>query len=260
MLTIFVSNLPFSSKPHHRRAAPCYPALDDCDGYASQTLPSGEVKGQRDLTASPQTYLGHIRFVGRCALDIGSASGLPSSHMEPAGVTASSLEPSMFHHSDVVPLDGFGEGAWRAEFSSGIPRRRNSFWYCHALLQSKARLFGADPYRTSRQLGEYGIGVLAGALLHTRSPLLLLEGLAARVKEPRVVVEDCNAALGSEASCRFVLHRGVRQWGTWWRFSPQLFASVVGRFGLSDIRVSFHSQQREQLHDPAPQFTLVANR
>lgn len=252
--------MPSLPEQHCRRIAPRYPELNDCDFYHSQTLPVGEVKGQWDLRASPDTYLGNINFGGRSVLEIGPASGFLSFHMEQAGATVSCMEPPMSHLWDAVPFEGFDGEAWRTEFSARVQRIRNSFWFCHALHHSKAQMFEADPYRIPAEIGEYDIGVLACVLLHTRSPFSLLESLARRVKQTMVVVENFNDTLGAEAICRFMPHTGVRQVDTWWQFSPQFFASALGLLGFVDIRVSFHSQKCEQLHDPAPMFTVVANR
>ncbi|QTN29356.1 hypothetical protein HZ993_05895 [Rhodoferax sp. AJA081-3] len=243
-----------------RHVPPRYPQLGDCDFYHSQILPTGEVIGQWDLRPSPDTYLGHVDFNGRNVLEIGPASGFLSFHMEQAGATVSCLEPSMSHLWDTVPFPGVDADAVRVEFANHIERIRNSFWYCHALHRSQAKLFEADPCNIPSEMGDHDVGVLACVLLHTRSPFSLLESLSRRVTQTMVVVDNYNAALGPEPVCRFMPNPSIRQFDTWWQFSPQFIVSALELLGFSEARVSYHAQKCEHQNAQVPMFTVVASR
>nr|WP_315491800.1 hypothetical protein [uncultured Rhodoferax sp.] len=244
----------------YRLVQPHSPALHECDFYHSQTLPAGEMIGQWDLRQSPEAYLGHVDFHGRSVLEIGPASGFLSFHMERAGASVSCLEPSMSHLWDTVPFPGVDAGSVRVEFAKHIERIRNSFWYCHALYRSQAKLFEADPCDIPSEMGNFDIGILACVLLHTRSPFSLLESLSRRVTQTMIVVDNYNAALGPEPVCRFMPNPSVRQFDTWWQFSPQFIVSALELLGFSKARVSFHSQKCEHQSAHIPMFTVVATR
>ena len=248
------------SQSHYRHVQPRSPELHECDFYHTQTLPAGEMTGQWDLRPSPETYLGNVDFNGRSVLEIGPASGFLSFHMERAGATFSCLDPSMSHLWDTVPFHGVDADAVRAEFSKHIERIRNSFWFCHTLHRSQAKLFEADPCNIPREIGDHDIGVLACVLLHTRSPFSLLESLSRRVTQTMVVVDNHNADLGPEPICRFMPHLGARQFDTWWQFSPQFVVAALGLLGFTEARVSFHSQRCEHQNAQIPMFTVVATR
>ena len=241
--------------------APRTVRLEDCDFYHSFSLAGGDVVGQWDLRDNWRSYLGHVDFSGRSVLEVGPASGFLSFCMEREGAQVTALEPPMSHLWDVVPSQGVDLAAWRAGFSKGIERVRNSFWYAHAEMKSAVRMVEADPYNIPDQVGEFDVGVLAAVLLHCRRPFDLLESVAGRTRRTVIVTEVYNASIGEQAACAFLPHRGVDQVHTWWHFSPQFFISALGLLGFTEARVLFHTQPQPATGGhPVELFTVVGER
>lgn len=251
---------PDSPAPSFHWVSPRAPALDECDFYHSLTLPGGEVTGQWDLRHATLAYLGGIDFAGRSVIEIGPASGFLSFFMEKAGARVSCVEPPMSYLWDAVPHGSDQVAHWRENFASGIARLRNSFWYCHRLYRSNVRVLEAHPYHLPEEAGNYEIGLLASVLLHVREPFSLIESVARRVTQTMVITEVHYPELGAEPVCRFMPHASVRQFDTWWQFSPQFFASALELLGFSEIRLSFHRQRCVTLGEDVPMFTLVAEK
>jgi hypothetical protein len=241
--------------------APRQVKFEDCDFYHSFNLANREVVGHWDLRDSWQAYLGHVNFAGQSVLEIGPASGFLSFQMERAGAQVTALEPPMSHLWDVVPSQGVDIAAWRKDFSIGIERVRNSFWYAHADVKSAVRMIELDPYKIPDSLGRFDVGVLAAVLLHCRRPFDLLESVATHTRKTVVVTEVYNASLGEQAACAFLPHRGVDSVDTWWHFTPQFFVSALGLLGFTEARVSFHQQPQPSVGGRIVElFTVVCER
>ncbi len=52
---------------------------------------------------------------------------------------------------------------------------KNSYWFSHAALQSKAKVYYGDAYNLPAALGEFDIAVMGAVLLHCRDPLRIIE-------------------------------------------------------------------------------------
>ena len=95
--------------------------------------------------------------------------------MEKRGAEVFSVEITDEHGWDFVPYPDA-----RLEEVFG-PRRivmqqlKNSYWFSHAALQSKAKVCYGDVYNLAAALGEFDIAVMAAVLLHCRDPLRIVE-------------------------------------------------------------------------------------
>ena len=149
----------------------------DCYFYHTMDLPAhGVIEGRDwDLRGRVDEYLGNVDFAGQRVLEIGPASGFLTFEMEKRGAEVVSVEVTEEHGWDFVPYP-----AARLEEVLG-PRRivmqqlKNSYWFSHAALQSKAKVYYGDAYNLPAALGEFDIAVMGAVLLHCRDPLRIIE-------------------------------------------------------------------------------------
>src|SRR5438105_7433531 len=81
--------------------------LDDCLFYHTTDLPRHRtIAGPWDLRPGIASYLGGVSFHGKRILDVGSASGFLSFHMEREGGEVVSYDLSEAHVWDHVPYAG----------------------------------------------------------------------------------------------------------------------------------------------------------
>jgi SAM-dependent methyltransferase len=235
------------------------PELADCMFYHSVDLPSGEQSGLWDLRGNVDRYLGETDFAGKSVLEIGPASGFLSYHMEQKGAAVTAVEPSMERLWDTVPLESFAIEAWRRDFTQSITGVRSSFWYLHHHHGSKVRLIEADTESLPQSLGRFDIGVLANILLHTRSPISIMENVARHVTDKIIVTELYDANLGELPICRFLPKANIPQVDTWWAFTPAFFKDAFAVMGFAHSKMVVHHQRRQD-GELIPMFTIVASR
>ena len=165
--------------------------LDQCWFYHTTNLPGfGMVKGDWDLRAGINDYLGHVSFAGKRVLDVGTASGFLCFHAEKAGadVIAYDLAPHM--QWDVVPFGGGVADSDSAERFHSITSINNSFWLSHRAMASKARMVHGSIYSIPAEIGPVDICLFGSILLHLRDPFLALQN-GCRLTKETVVVTDC---------------------------------------------------------------------
>ena len=149
----------------------------DCYFYHTMELPGrGVIEGRDwDLRGRVDEYLGNVDFAGQRVLEIGPASGFLTFEMEKRGADVISVEVTDEHGWDFVPYPDA-----RLEEVFG-PRRivmqqlKNSYWFSHAALRSKAKVYYGDAYNLPATLGEFDIAVMGAVLLHCRDPLRIVE-------------------------------------------------------------------------------------
>ncbi len=140
----------------------------DCYFYHTMELPGrGVIEGRDwDLRGRVDEYLGNVDFAGHRVLEIGPASGFLTFEMEKRGADVISVEVTDEHGWDFVPYPDA-----RLEEVFG-PRRivmqqlKNSYWFSHAALQSKAKVYYGDAYNLPAALGEFDIAVMGAVLLN----------------------------------------------------------------------------------------------
>lgn len=235
------------------------PALEDCYFYHTMDLPFGTRKGDWDLRKGVDTYLGGVSFAEKSVLEIGPANGFLSFHMEKNSATVTALEPPLDHLWDLAPHDDFPLQEWRKVFLANIMGVRNAFWYAHDLANSKVRVIEARAESIGEDLGSFDIGLLASVLLHTRSPVAILESVARRVRETIIVTELYAEGDDEAALMRFIPRPDIRQVDIWWSFTPGFFIQALATMGFGDTTVTVHHQLRGDGVE-VPFFTVVAHR
>ena len=230
----------------------------DCYFYHTMELPGhGVINGEWDLRPRVYDYLGKVEFAGKRVLEIGPASGFLTFEMEKRGADVISVEVTDEHGWDFVP---YPDARFEEVFG---PRRvvmqqlKNSYWFGHAALQSKAKVYYGDAYNLPASLGQFDIAVMGAVLLHCRDPLRIVEQCGKRAKS-LIIVDKFYPDLEGAPICRLAPTAENFIWHTWWHFSTQLFTQFLAVMDFATSDPTTH----EQLHRGRAHtlFTIVAQR
>jgi SAM-dependent methyltransferase len=236
-------------------------SVESCDFYHTIDLPGhGHINGAWDLRAGIDRYLGHTRFAGKRVLDVGTASGFLTFHMERQGAEVVSYDLSPDHRWDVVPFAGADLGRLQRGARRNVRRYNNGYWLCHRALRSRARMVYGTAYAIPATIGHVDVATCGCILLHLRDPFRALENVC-RVTRETVVVTDLvpRRRLG-----QWLLARLLGGWGTWllggrpqflpavsrrghgdcawWELPPAVVCQMLGVLGFEDARVTYHTQ------------------
>ena len=89
----------------------------------------------------------------------------------------------------------------------------------------------------------------------------MLQSVASHTRRTVIVTEQYNPALGNDALCGLLPHRGTEpQVHTWWQFTPQFFISALGLLGFTQVQLSFHVQRQPVSRRDVHMFTVVCER
>jgi O-methyltransferase len=218
----------------------------------------GVIEGRDwDLRGRVYEYFGNVDFAGQRVVEIGPASGFLTFEMEKRGADVISVEVTDEHGWDFVPYPDA-----RLEEVFG-PRRivmqqlKNSYWFGHAALQSKAKVYYGDVYSLPATLGNFDIAVMAALLLHCRDPLRIIEQCANRANS-LIIVDKFHPDLEGAPICRLAPTAENFLWHTWWHFSTQFFIQFLAVMGFTATGTATHEQyHRGKAHTL---FTIVARR
>lgn len=236
--------------------------LEDCAFYHFMDLPGwGVVRGAWDLRGSVDEYLGHQDFVGKRVLEIGPASGFLTFEMERRGANVVSVEIADDPGWDWVPYPKTLLDPIKRAQPELMRLMKNGYWLAHRAYGSRALVHYGDAYNLPAALGEFDIAVIANVLLHTHSPLQIIEQCAARARAV-VIVDMLFADLEGAPICRLAPTPKIEGWGTWWQFSSDLFGQFLAVMGWQDIikTTHIHDYHDEMGQRPFPHFTLTARR
>jgi len=243
-------------------------SLSDCNFYHTTDIPGvGIAEGQWDLRKNVEEYLGRYDFTGKRVLEIGPATGFLTFHMEKTAAEVVAVELPMDRNFwNSVPYEKLGlsrrsEERWtdsEIRFFEHIGRIRNGFWFCHEKFGSRARVYNGSSENLPDALGEFDVALLGSVLLHSRSPVSILESCARLVRETIIITEKFHPELGEDGVCALVPTAGNDAWDTWWRFTPRFFTQFLEVLGFTGHQVTFHQQQAD--HHPHEMFTVVSSR
>lgn len=208
--------------------------IGDCYFYHTMELPGhGVIEGRDwDLRRGVDKYLGNVSFDGQRVLEIGPASGFLTFEMEKRGGEVVSIEVTTEHGWDFVPYP-----AKRLEEVFGprgivMHQLKNSYWFSHAAVQSKARVYYGDVYNLPASLGQFDIAVVGSVLLHCRDPLRIIEQCG-KIARTVIVVDMFHPDLEGAPVCRLAPTPQNFLWHTWWHFSTQFFTQFLAVMGFS---------------------------
>ena len=161
--------------------------------------------------------------------------------MEKRGAEVVSVEVTAEHGWDFVPYP-----AAKLEEVFG-PRRtvmqqlKNSYWFSHAALHSKAKVYYGDVYNLTVALGEFDIAVMGSVLLHCRDPLRIAEQCG-KIARTLIIVDMFHPDLEGAPVCRLAPTPQNFLWHTWWHFSTQFFAHFLAVMGFTTSEPLTHQQ------------------
>jgi len=243
-------------------------SLDECNFYHSTDIPGvGLVEGQWDLREGFDDYLGNYDFTGKRVLEIGPATGFLTFRIEKTAAEVVAVELPMDRNFwNAVPYESLGlargrDSSWtevEQQFHEHIGRIRNGFWFCHEKFGSGTRVYHGSAEDLPESLGEFDVVLLASILLHSRSPVAILESCARLVKETVIITEIHDESLGEEPVCSLVPTAGNKAWDTWWRFTPRFFTQFLEVLGFTEHQVTFHQQLADK--NPLNMFTVISSR
>jgi SAM-dependent methyltransferase len=221
----------------------------ECYFYHSIELPGhGLQEGEWDLRSTADQYLGNYPFAGKRVLEIGSANGFLSFHMERQGAEVVAYDLSGEQSWDLVPARG-NEAASEAELSlrrSHIRKLNNAWWLAHRLLSSKARVVYGTAYEIPDAIGMVDVVTLGSVLLHLRDPLRAMSRAAQFAREALIVTEVSSGLAWVDESpiAQFLpsAQKGTPP-DTWWRLSPKIISEFGTLLGFDDQTVTYHLQE-----------------
>ncbi len=243
-------------------------SLDDCNFYHTTDIPGvGTAEGQWDLRDGVDAYLGGFDFTGKRVLEIGPATGFLTFEMEKTAREVVAVELPMDRNFwNAVPYESLGlargkNQGWtdvEKQFHEHIDRMRNGFWFCHKQFNSSARVYHGSAEELPESLGEFDVVLLASILLHSRSPVAILESCARLVSGSVIITELFHPHLGEGPVCSLVPTADNRAWDTWWGFTPRFFTQFLEVLGFTEHQVSFHQQLAD--NNPLDMFSVVSSR
>lgn len=261
--------------------------LKRCFFYHTMDIPGhGQVNGEWDLRGGEPAYLGNVGLRGKRVLELGTADGFLTFHMEREGAEVISYDLSPEFRWDAVPfargLDETGprrhtEGDWVREddrFRDRMSKLNDAYWLCHRAMDSKATVVYGDVYSVPHEIGNVDVTTFGALLLHTRDPFAALSRSLALTTETVIVTEQLARihrppALAWTANLvprrlRKPAMRFLPDWqgsqgaDGWWRLSPEIVVAFVGVLGFERTTVTYHTQMYKGA--PRKMFTVVGRR
>lgn len=243
-------------------------STDECNFYHTTDIPgTGVLEGQWDLRDGYEEYLGGYDFLDQRVLEIGPATGFLTFQIEKTAKDIVAVELPMDRSFwNAVPYENLGlargkNDGWtdvEKQFHEHIGRIRNGFWFCHKQFGSNASVYQGSSEDLPQTLGEFDVVVLASVLLHTRSPVAILESCARLVSGSVIITEVFDESLGEGPVCSLVPTAGNAAWDTWWRFTPRFFTQFLEVLGFTEHKVTFHQQLADKT--PLSMFTVISSR
>src|SRR5262249_17013120 len=207
--------------------------LADCYFYHTIELPGhGAIEGDWDLRAGVDKYLGNMDFTGKRVLEIGPASGFLTFEMEKRGAEVVSVEVTPDHGWDFVPYPAAQLQEVFGPRQVVMQQLKRSYWFSHAALRSKAKMYYGNVYNLPAALGEFDIAGMASVLLHCRDPLRITEQCAKRANT-LVIADKFYPDLEGAPVCRLAPTAENFIWHTWWHFSTHLFTQFLAVMGFT---------------------------
>jgi len=227
-----VSAPPLYATPRHIASG------DEYLFYHSIDLPEGTVDGYWDLRPTVREYLGNHDFSGQRVLDVGTAGGFLTFHMEAQGAEVISFDVASGEEWNVVPYhhEGFDLESTRLDSIKNDRRTKNAYWYAHERLVSQSKAYYGDLRSTPPELGAFHTVVLGMILPHLCDPFAALAAVGPLAQETIIVTQQ---ALRLDAPYAWFLPRpDVRQpTDAWWTLSDTCISMMLSVCGFDTERI-----------------------
>lgn len=236
--------------------------IKECFFYHTIDLPGyGTIEGNWDLRKRVDEYLGNVDFKGKRVLEVGTANGFLTFEMEKKGAGVISHDLSKDYKWDIVPFAKSDYRSTLERFKESTEKLNNAYWFCHRLMNSRAKVVYSDIYNLPDKIGQVDIITFAAILLHLRDPFLALQRGLRFAREKVIIVEPLRAqpVEFNESYMRFLPDPQTLLPGeTWWDLRPELIVRMIGVLGFEDTKVIYHSQI--QKGRPIQMYTVVGQR
>ena len=207
--------------------------VEDCNFYHKINIPGvGEVGDQWDLRASIDNYLGKFDFRGKRVLDVGTASGFLTFEMEKRGADVVSFDMIDGSQWDIVPHADIQKDleSIRATRATAMKRLKNSYWFTHKRVGSKARAYYGDLYDLPGALGTFDVAIFGMILSHLRDPFQALYSASRLVSDTIIVTNQMMDT--AEATGNLIPSRANGKQSVWWGFSRGCLTQILDILGF----------------------------
>lgn len=243
-------------------------SIDECYYYHTMEVPGhGLVRGEWDLRAGLDAYLGGEPVRGKRVLEVGTASGFVCFEMERRGADVVAYDLGPNDGWDTVPYEGIDRDREARRRGEHITRLNKSWWFNHRAFGSRANAVYGTVYAIPASIGAVDIVTFGSVLLHVRDPLAALQRAAALRPHTIIVTEPAR-----RWSPRSIIDGAIRRRSPlflpdgvkrepvdgWWSFSPEAVSNLLAIVGYAGARTVRHTQLYEGRR--VPMFTVVARR
>lgn len=247
-------------------------SLEECVFYHTIELPEyGTQPGMWDLRPNVRKYLGNVNLRGKKVLELGSANGYLTFHMESQGADVIAFELAPDEVSDIIPYARLDTSKRAGEMQPWLEKIRNAFWLAHRTLNSSSKVVYGNVYDIPDELGMVDVSTFGSILLHLRDPFLALQNALKLTRETVIVTEPISNWFNF---ARFLPLR--QKFGgymiflpdsklcepptTWWYLSPTAIRRFISVLGFEESKVIYHFQQHSQTNRKMLYFTVVGTR
>lgn len=242
-------------------------SLAECAFYHTMDLPEvGLVHGVFDFRDRVDYFMRDVDFSGKRVLEVGPASGFFTFSMEARGADVVVVETSEAFTWDAVPYDLPLLETWGAELLPHMEKLRNSFWFAHRCMGSRARVHYGSGYRIPPGLGRFDISTLSCVLLHNGDPLAMIRNCAGVTDDILIITDVYDEELVATGLpvMKLAPRMDKRLPFTWWHISPDVVREFAAILGFEEIGFEVHVEtftpEATGVPEPQPQYTLVLER
>ena len=248
------------------KAAHAGVADSDCHFYHTLDLGNGKtIPGGWDIRGNEHNYLGHVDFMGLRVLEFGCASGYLSFWIEKQGANVVALDLPPGFPPDLVPLQNIDLEANGASGAVTATQVRNSWWFGHEALNSKAAALYADIYNLPDDIGRFDVSTFGSILLHLGNPFKAMQE-AARVTDKALIVTDLlpDIIYGTDDNSFVEFNPGDEPTNlvNWWRCSPAAITKMFKVLGFPHVDIHYFENQYHPYHKtnvpPVTRFMFTA--
>lgn len=247
-------------------ATPRTPTFDACEFYHTIELPGRPtIPGHWDLRKVFDVYTGHVPLDGKSFLDVGTASGFLSFTAESRGASKV-LSIDADTNCVLTPIPWSENKSLNIHECLGftLERVKNSYWFCHNALSSRAVALYRDVHALTPEIGQFDVVIAGCILLHLVDPISALIKIAERCDDTLIITDLDPYDFGDQPVllpnfCR-TRNRTPGDLMSWWQFPPASISLILEVIGFKTISVERFSMQSPLMNQTGRFYSLVARR
>lgn len=241
--------------------------LDECMFYHALDLPGvGDVPGHWDLRKRFSDYVLNVPLRGKRVLDVGTASGFITWEAERCGCAQIvSFDADSAERYQKLPFLNIpwaiDHEAWLVNANRFREGMKNSWWFAHRALGSKARRAEGDVYAIPAALGTFDVVLVGQILVHLRDGISALASIAARCADTIVIAEGMVASEDPQATLLGRANNPDQDYA-FWHYSRGFYREILGMLGFEVQAIRAAGYLCNLLAPPRPVeiTTIVARR